>query len=147
MVYDMIRRRMSDILPFNTFVGVEIVSLADGVAEARLPFRTEVTNHIGTMHAAALFTVAEAASGAAVSGAFAPVIVSVKPVAAKATIEYLKIAKATVTARAKTVEPPADLRDRLHKDGRVAFDVVVDVAEVETSVARMVVGWHVAKKK
>ena len=31
------------------------VSIGDGVAETRLPFRTEVTNHIGTVHATAIF--------------------------------------------------------------------------------------------
>src|SRR3954471_2321195 len=73
-VYNLLRRRLGEIIPLNKLLGIEITSIGDGVAEARLPFRTEVTNHIGSMHATAIFGLAEAASGGAMSGAFAPVI-------------------------------------------------------------------------
>lgn len=148
MVYEIVRRRMSEIIPLNVLLGIEIASIGNGVAETRLPVRQDLTNHIGTLHASAIFAVAEAASGGAMSGAFAPVILNVRPVAANATIEFLKPAKTSLVARAKTLEEPAALRDRLDKDGKVAFDLAVVVADEEgNNVARVKVGWHVAAKK
>ena len=81
-VYEILRRRLGKIIPLNQVLGIEIVSIGDGVAQARLPFRSEVTNHIGSVHATAIFGLAEAASGAALAGAFAPVVMSIRPVAA-----------------------------------------------------------------
>jgi uncharacterized protein (TIGR00369 family) len=148
MVYDIVRKRLAEVVPFNTFLGIEVVSLADGVAEARLPLRREVMNHIETMHAAATFALAEAASGAAMSGAFVADILSVRPVATGATIEFLKTAKTSVTARAKTLEVPEVLRARLKADGKVVFDVVVDVSdEAGVVFSRVKVGWHVSQKR
>ena len=36
IVYEMIRRRMGEIIPLNKLVGIEVVSIGDGVAEASL---------------------------------------------------------------------------------------------------------------
>jgi uncharacterized protein (TIGR00369 family) len=148
MSYDVIRKNMASIVPFNTLVGIEIVSLGDGVAEAVLPFRSEVTNHIETIHASALFALAEATSGAAMSGVFAPVITAVRPVATQATIEFLKTARTKTTARAHVMGEPAALRANLESAGKVTFDVQVTVSDDGgTEVARVKVGWHVGQKR
>jgi uncharacterized protein (TIGR00369 family) len=148
MSYDIIRKNMASLVPFNTFVGIEIVSLGDGIAEAILPFRREVTNHIETTHASAIFALAEATSGAAMSGAFAPVITAVRPVAIQATIEYLKTARTKTTARAQVLGEPAALRANLENAGKVTFDVWVNVTDDGgTEVARVKVGWHVGQKR
>lgn len=47
-----------------------------------------------------MFTLGEAASGAALAGAFAPVILQVRPVPAGAQITYVKIAKGRLFATA-----------------------------------------------
>ncbi len=52
-------------------LGLEISSVGAGEATVRLPERPELTNHVGSQHAGALFTVAEYASGAAFVSAFA----------------------------------------------------------------------------
>lgn len=41
------------------------VSDVDGAVQVKMPLRTEVTNHVGIMHAGALFTAAETAAGVA----------------------------------------------------------------------------------
>ena len=69
--YDMIKAHLSKAVPFANHTGVVIEELAAGTARATLALRPEVSNHIGTMHAGAVFTLAEAASGAAMAGAFA----------------------------------------------------------------------------
>ncbi len=128
-MYDLLRRRLKDIIPLNQLLGIQIVSIGDGVAEARLPFRTEVTNHIGSMHATAIFGLAEAASGCAVSGAFAPVIMKVRPVAANASVTFSRIARTDLVAHAMTGAPSKELRAELASSGKVVFDVVVNVRD------------------
>src|SRR5262245_66032977 len=88
IVYELLRRRLAEIIPLNKLLGIDITSIGDGVAEARLPFRAEVTNHIGSVHAAAIFGVAEAASGGAMSGAFARDVLSIRPAAANANVTF-----------------------------------------------------------
>lgn len=147
-MYDLLRQRLGEIVPLNTLLGIEIVSIGDGVAEARIPFRTEVTNHLGTLHATAIFGLAEAASGAAMSGAFAPVILRIRPVAASAQVTFLKIARSDLTAHAVTGEPSQALRDKLAHDGKVTFDVAVTMRDASNhDIAEMTVAWHVSQKE
>ncbi|MEZ5893696.1 MAG: DUF4442 domain-containing protein [Parvularculaceae bacterium] len=144
--YEMIRAQLGSAVPFARHAGVELVALTEGEGKAVLKQTDVSINHIGSQHAGALFTLGEAASGAAMAGAFAPVILIVRPVAASATINYRKIAKGTITAIAKTSRPGADLRAALDADGKVSFDVDVELAdEQERPVADMKVVWHVSK--
>jgi uncharacterized protein (TIGR00369 family) len=146
-VYDIIRRRLAEIIPLNKVLGIEIVSLGDGVAEARLPFRAEVTNHIDSVHATAIFGLAEAASGYAMSGAFAPLILQIRPVAVSAHVTFSKIARTDLVARARTVESSKELRAKLVEAGKVAFDVIVTVHDAaEAAIGQATVAWHVTKK-
>lgn len=146
-MYEMIKERMSTGVPFAKHAGVEIAELADGTATARLA-QTDVTiNHIGSQHAGALFTLGEAASGAAMAGAFAKVLLSVRPLAGAASINYKKVAKGTVTANAKTGRPPAELLEELETEGKVRFPIEVDLQDKsDQTVAVMVVEWSVAKQ-
>jgi uncharacterized protein (TIGR00369 family) len=147
LVYDLIRKRLGEIIPLNKLIGVEIVSIGDGVAQARVPFRPDLTNHIGSLHATAIFGVAEAASGAAMSGAFAPIVLQIRPVAAGATITFSKIARSDVVAQAAVVGSAQELRDKLANEGRVLFDVAVQMRDSAGSdVAEMTVAWHVTKR-
>jgi uncharacterized protein (TIGR00369 family) len=146
-VYDILRRRLADIIPLNKLLGIEIVSIGDGVAQARLPFRPEITNHIGSVHATAIFGLAEAASGCAMSGAFAPVVLEIRPVAASATVNFMKIARSDLIAYAKTPGPSEELRAKLKADGKVVFDVSVDIKDdAGVEVGRLTVAWHITKK-
>src|SRR5262249_54973243 len=104
-VYSLLRNKLGEIIPLNRLLGIEVVSIGDGVATARLPFRTEITNHLGTVHATAIFGLAEAASGGAMSGAFAPDILKVRPVASHSAVHFIKIARGDLTAEARTSEP------------------------------------------
>jgi uncharacterized protein (TIGR00369 family) len=148
VVFQMLRRRLEEIIPLNKHLGIEITSIGDGVAEARLPFRTEVTNHIGSVHATAIFGLAEAASGGAMSGAFAPVVLSIRPVAANATVRFLKIARTDLVAHARIVGNAETWRAELASSGRVVFDVVVDVRDAAgDSIGELTVAWHVSKQR
>jgi uncharacterized protein (TIGR00369 family) len=143
-MYDAIRSVIAQAVPFAKYVGVELLEVGDGVAKARLEQRPELSNHIGTMHAGALFALAETASGAAVAGMFKDVIGGLRPVAAEATISYLKLTKGMASCAAATAEPAETLRGRLEAERKAIFDVSVEIfREDGQTVAKMSVRWHV----
>lgn len=142
--YDMIRAHLSQAVPFANTVGVVLGAIGDGTAEASLDQRKETSNHIDTQHAGAMFTLGEAASGAALAGALAPVLLNCRPVAKDARIAYVKIAKGTLHATAKTSRPGGELLAELKAEGKVVFDVNVDIRDAGgDTVVEMVVAWHV----
>jgi acyl-coenzyme A thioesterase PaaI-like protein len=145
-VYALIRAQLASTIPFARHVGVELVEIADGLAEAQLAQSPTSVNHIGSQHAGALFTLGEAASGAAMAGAFASQILAIRPVAGLAEIQYTRIAKGVVTATARLAEAADNVRSRLEADGKAAFDVNVSLSdEAGEEVAKMKVTWHVKK--
>jgi len=79
VTYDLIRQQLGKTVPFARHAGVEIEKIGKGYSVVHLPFRPEGLNHIGTQHAAALFALGETASGAAMAGAFAPILLEVRP--------------------------------------------------------------------
>lgn len=148
MDYDEIMGRMAEAIPLNTHLGIELLDVGDGTGRARLPFRPSVTNHLKMVHATAIFGLAEAASGCAVSGAFAPMIAEVRPIAGAAAIEYRHLARGDLTAHAETADPTETLRARLEADGRVSFDVRVSVRNASArEVAAITVAWTVDRRR
>lgn len=144
--FEMIRTLLSQAVPFANHVGVEVVEVGDGVGITALDQRPETSNHIQTQHAGAMFTLGEAASGAALAGAFGPSIFQARPVASGATVSYVKIAKGRLEAHARTDRPGADLVKELEEVGKTAFDIHVDIRDDSgDTVVSMTVGWHVRK--
>jgi acyl-coenzyme A thioesterase PaaI-like protein len=127
-------------LPFPRSIGV-----ADAEEGAlALPDADTLKNHVGTMHAGALFTLGESASGVAMLRVLAPVLGGAMPVAKSASIAYQKPARGRIRAVGTVVEAPDAIGARLARDGKTTFDIVVkleDDAGVE--VATMTVTWHV----
>jgi uncharacterized protein (TIGR00369 family) len=148
LVYGIIRNRMDHVIPLNQLLGIDIVSVGDGVAEAKVALQPQLKNHIGTAHATLMFGVAEAASGAAMAGALAPAMAEIRPVAAQAQIKFLKVAKSDLVARATVRGEASDLRAKLEQAGSIAFDVDVQVSDaVGAQVAEVVVNWHVSQRR
>jgi hypothetical protein len=103
-------------------------------------------NHIASQHAGALFTLGEAASGAAMAGAFATRLAATRPVAGSAEIRYTRVAKGTITATATIGQDADGLTAKLDAEGKIAFDVNVTMTdEAGEEVAIMKVAWHLKK--
>jgi len=144
-VDDTLRDLLQHGVPFAGFVGVEISDVADGTSVVVLPERAELHNHLGTQHAGALFTAAEAASGAAMVGAFATELARIRPVAAEASIRYLRLARGAITATARLDDAPDALRASLANDGKVRFDASVSLTDADgREVAHATVAWHLS---
>ncbi len=142
--FEAIAAGMSQAVPFAGHLGLEITSMAEGEAVARMPERVELTNHVGSQHAGALFTLAENASGAAFVAAFAERLGDITPLARSAEIEYEKIAKGPIDARARLGVSKAEALATLDAEGKVEFPCTVELTDPSgTRVATATVRWHV----
>ena len=143
--YETIKAGFGQAIPFVNYLGLEFLEMGPGTAKVRLPERPELSNHVGSQHAGALFTVAEAASGGAFVAGFAERLGEVTPLAKAARIDYEKIAKGPIDATGTLAEPEEALA-ALEEDGKVEFQIDVELNDSEgTRVARATVDWHVRK--
>jgi acyl-coenzyme A thioesterase PaaI-like protein len=141
--YDAMRAGMDDIVPFLPVVGIKCTELSFGRAVCVLPDRTEVHNHIGSLHAGAMFTTGESAAGMAFTGAFADQLDRILPLAAGAQIRYRAVARGDLTVEATLGGDVTELRERLAQDGKVAFPVEVEMRDPDGKLcAEMTVDWH-----
>ena len=146
--FDSLRAQLAAAIPFARHAGVEIVEIADGAATTRLSQVEQLSNHIGSVHAGAIFTLGETASAAAMVGAFAEVATMMRPLATAANITYLKLGRGLLTARARTDIAGAELRRQLNAHGLVTFEVHIEVRdERDHAIAQMVVAWRVTLPK
>jgi acyl-coenzyme A thioesterase PaaI-like protein len=147
-MFDMIRAQMNQAVPFAAHAGVVLTSISPDRATAELAEAPTSLNHIGSQHAGALFTLGEAASGAAMAGVFAPVLLDVRPVASGANIRYSRVARGPIVARAQLSGEGSALLDTLAREGKVAFDVAVSLTDAQgQEVAGMTVSWRVSKRR
>jgi uncharacterized protein (TIGR00369 family) len=142
--FDAIAAGMTQAVPFAGHLGLEITKVGPGEAAVVLPESDELTNHVGSQHAGALFTVAETASGAAFVGAFAERMGEVTPLARSAEISYEKIAKGPIEASAKLGVPAEEALATLDAEGKVVFPCEIVLTDPDGQrVATATVHWHV----
>jgi uncharacterized protein (TIGR00369 family) len=142
--FDAIAAGMTQAVPFAGYLGLEITSIAEGESTVVLPERDELTNHVGSQHAGALFTLAETASGAAFVGAFAERMGEVTPLARNAEISYEKIAKGPIEAKGKLGVAKDDAIATLDAEGKVVFPCEIEMSDPSGErVATATVHWHV----
>jgi uncharacterized protein (TIGR00369 family) len=143
--FDLIAKGMSTAVPFVGFLDIEITNIGEGEATVVMPERKELTNHVGSQHAGALFTAAETASGAAFVGAFAERMGDIRPLAASAEISYEKIANGPITARGRLGMDAAEALATLDAEGKVEFPCEVELSDADGKrVASATVRWHVS---
>jgi uncharacterized protein (TIGR00369 family) len=143
--FNLLKAQLAAAVPFAAHVGIDIREIGEGSATTVLEQTQSTSNHIATMHAGALFTLAEAASGAAMAGLLFERLASLRPVAASSTIDFLKPARGTITATAQVEGSKPALLDTLDAEGKVRFPVAVRMEDAEgREVARMTVDWHVS---
>ncbi len=143
--FDAIKAQLSAIVPFASYVGVALGEIGEATATATLEQSHNTSNHIATMHAGALFTLAEAASGAAMAGMFFERLAMLRPVAASATIAYAKPAKGLITAEATVDGDKPALFAALDAEGKVRFPVTIRMTDAAgREVAQMSVDWHLS---
>ena len=135
-------RLMQEVIPFNRPHRLRVQTLTDHSCEVSLPWRRRNLNHVGTMHACALATAAEYASGLCVLSALG--VGKARLVMAELNMTYQRRAESACVACASL---PADVleqvKEKLGQEGRVAFDLHSEVQDAEGEVvAEARITWH-----
>ena len=135
-------------VPFSSHVGVAVQSSGPEGATARLEPAPFVLNHVGSLHGGAVFSVAAAAAGAAVSAALAPDMDGYLCVARRAEIDFLRIAHAPLTARATLNDDPAAVLAKAAQTGAAGFSTTAPVLDAAgREVARLLLHWELRRPR
>jgi uncharacterized protein (TIGR00369 family) len=141
--FDAIRSLMPQLVPFVATLKIEYEHLDATSAVCVLRDDPAFHNHVGGLHAGAMFTLAETASGAIVMASFEDLVQSgVTPLAATASITYTRLARGDVTASAELGRPAEDVRAELAETGRTTqFPVEVTLSSADGETGRMTISW------
>lgn len=143
---DQAKEMLATSVPFAQHVGVSVTSVVDGLAMATLGDDEFTKNHVGIHHSGALFTVGQAASGAALAGVMADVLLEMHPLVKSASISYRKPASGVITATASTSKPGSKARSEYAANGRTTFLIDVSMTNSDgDEVASMNVEWVVTR--
>ena len=147
--YAAISALMPQLVPFVGTLGITYDHLDDTRAVCGLRDEKAFHNHVGGLHAGAMFTLAETASGALVLACFEDLVQSgTTPLAASASISYSRLALGAVTATATLGRPAGQVREELAETGRtVQFPVEVVLATDDGETGRMTISWALRPPK
>lgn len=125
---ELLNQLVLEAVPYNRLFALEFGTVTPEQVELRLHERPEYANHVGTVHAAAQYSLAEAASGAMIAVLFSDLLgQGVTPLASQATVKYKKAAAGTLCAKASVMpEEQARLRQELETNRKAP--VLVQVA-------------------
>lgn len=118
-------------IPFNKLLGISKADNTDYLLQ--LDARKEYTNHLGTIHAAALFALAEGSGAQFLLNSFpGEMIDSVIPVLRKVEVIYKKPANGVIVSSAKLKEDAIeDIMLQLNSKKRVLITTTVDLFDAE----------------
>ena len=132
-------------LPFNRFIGLK-KSAKSGYL-LMLDNRSEYRNHLDTVHASALFALAEASGGYFLLNEFSE-LNNIVPVVRKVETKYRKPAEGAVFSKAQFQETEkAEVLNALNQKGRTTLKVEVSLHdETNVLVMQSVFEWFITKK-
>lgn len=134
-------------VPFNKFLGISLANNPEYLLQ--LDAREEYTNHLGTVHAAALFTLAEGSGAQLLLKSFPEEIIdNVIPVLRKVEVSYKKPAMGVIVSTASLKDTTIDLvTEQLLSKKRVSIVTPVDLFdESKTKVFSANSEWFVVLK-
>lgn len=133
------------ILPFANYIGVK----ARNKKELELVPHKDVENHIGTVHAAAQFTLAETQSGLYMLSLFPKMADDVVPLLRSSNIKYKFPATTELVALASVSQEDKEKFERqFSKRGRAMLMVHVDVKNSDGIVTMLGdFGWFIQRKE
>jgi acyl-coenzyme A thioesterase PaaI-like protein len=115
-------------IPFNRDLGMVHSNQSDAIF--MFPADARYHNHLGTFHAAVIFTLAEAAGGEFLQRYFSSLIDDVGAVVRRSEVKYRRPATSSIHGRATA--KPADLDsvlDQLERRGRAVVTVEVKISD------------------
>jgi acyl-coenzyme A thioesterase PaaI-like protein len=133
-------------LPFNQFIGVEH-SKREGYVLS-LPSGDRYTNHLGTVHASAMMSLAEATSGEVLLRAIGHVTDSIIPVVRRFDCKFRKPASGSIAARSAILDAARDqLLADISTKRRGSIEITVDIYdETDLHCLSATVEWFIAQR-
>jgi len=122
---------MPQAVPMVGTLGIVFDEVTPTRAVTHMPDQPPYHNHIGGLHAGAMFTLGETTAGALVLGHFGDMLDDATPLAVEATIRFLKVARGVVTAVATLDVDAAELRAQVKAGERPEFTVNVELTTVQ----------------
>jgi len=128
-------------IPFVRTVGIK----QDREGNLVLEFDESILNHIGTIHAGALYTLAETASGDALKAYFPELVGKAVPLLRDSKVKFKKPAEGTVVAAACLSEDGVSrFRRQMGKKGYARIEIEVEVKSSDNSiVCAAIFNWFV----
>lgn len=137
-----LQEQLLDEFPLHHHLRLQLVDHAGSVA-VRLPDQKTTQNHLGTQAAAALFAVADAASGVALIEALRPYVSEFAGVVSGSRTEFLRPAFGSVVAVARSHLGAKALAEELCAGRKATTDVIATVTDQHGDVVcRVTVTWH-----
>lgn len=131
-------------VPFISRIGIRADQLAPEGIHLRVPLEPNV-NHIGTMYAGALWTLAESMGGAVYhvylfsEGTF--------PIVKGLNIKFLKPAKTEITCEFKMKEDEAArIKAACHENGKADYEIQLDLKDPQGNVVAVTEGFYQVRK-
>ena len=131
-------------IPFNQFIGLRLSDKSGYLL--MLDNRSEYRNHLDTVHASALFALAEASSGYFLLNEFSD-LTDIVPVVRKVETKYKKPASGVVFSKGQFQETEKnEVLNALNQRGRTTLKVEVSlIDETDVLVMQSVFEWFVSK--
>lgn len=132
-------------LPFNEFLGLQLIEI-DGCQVVCLDAQTHHQNHLGTVHAGAVYSVAEAAGGQALLQQVDLKLDEVLAVVRSATVKYRRPATGQLTALGRISDAAVEqFLTQFQEKGRGFVDVPVRVSSAGDDVLTGEFQWFVTR--
>ncbi|MBA0051138.1 DUF4442 domain-containing protein [Streptomyces sp. AJS327] len=133
---------MAAMVPMVSTLNLEFLETSAERVVVALPDQPAYRNHVGGPHAGAMFTLAESASGAIVLTAFGDQLARAVPLPTHAEIDFLKLARGSLTATAELGRPVAEVVAELDSGARPEFPVRVAITREDgDTTGEMTVIW------
>lgn len=117
-----------DTIPYVVWHDIDVLEEGAAGTKMKLGFRPDVLNYVGTMHAGALYTLAETVAGVTADGAAQKVGAFI--LLRDAQVRYTRRADTDVVASASVEADAMDAtRARFEKDARAEMSVEVSIAD------------------
>ena len=125
---------MHAVVPMVATLGLEYVEVAVDRTVVVLRDQPAYRNHVGGPHAAAMFAVAESATGAVAIAAFGDMMDRAVLLPTTATMDYIAIARGDLTATAWLEGDAEAARAQFDAGTRPEFDIACEIADTEGTI-------------
>jgi len=141
--FETIKKMTTKSIPFADRAGIDLVEFERGHVKMKIPLEPN-KNHIGTMYAGALFTLAEIPGGAIFMSAFD--MTKFFPIVAEMTIKYLKPATTDIYVEVNMSEDEIErITNEANENGKSIFILEKELKDENGEVVAITTGTYQAR--